>query len=672
MLKKFKDLLYGFLVESNADVRYFHQSYASAMKSGGSYSRVKSLLYLMKLTLLIRILRLKKYKKSKNKTYSKPYCAGAESGLSYSSPGEFAEGLLGFDVVSFDVFDTLLHRPFDRPKDLFHIVGQKLEYPDFADIRARAEYEARKQEKSGEIDIYDIYGYLEKYCGIDAKTGVAAEFETELELLHANAFIKKVYDILAGKNKKIIALTDMYLPCAMIKKILDNCGYNGISEIFVSCEYKKSKRCGDLFEAVREKTGKTLKYIHIGDNPQSDYERAKKQGFAAARYENVNQKGAKYRACDMSAIVGAAWRGVVNAHFHTGLNKYTMAYEYGFMCGGLFVLGYCEYIYKYVQARGIEKILFLSRDGEILKKVYDGLFPGNNSEYVFWSRKAAAKLGSDKFRFDFFRRFILHKTNTNTPISNIFKGMDLTGLLPGFESTRNIPAASALDSKNAETVIEYLIENWGGVQKAYARENENAKNYYAGVVGGCKKICTVDIGWAGSGGVILAYLIKDIWKLNCRSYTVLAGTNSANNAEPDMSEGFLQSGEMTAYMYSQSHNRDIYRFHDPGEMHNIFFEFILSSKSPGFKGFCGTGPAFEEKDSRNDAVTEEIHAGILDFIDIYKRRFKAYDFMFNISGADAYAPFRHLAADKNKYFKKLFENIYFDVGVGDDKKTKIF
>ena len=46
--------------------------------------------------------------------------------------------------------------------------------------------------------------------------------------------------------------------------------------------------------------------------------------------------------------------------------------------------------------------------------------------------------------------------------------------------------------------------------------------------------------------------------------------------------------------------------------------------------------------------------------------------MFNISGADAYAPFMHLAADGNRYFKKLFEDIYFDIGVGDEKKIKIF
>jgi len=672
LLKKIKDAIYGILVESNADVRHFHQRYASSMKRAGRYSRVLSLLYLIKLTLLIRILRLKKYKISKNKNYSKPYCAGAESELSYSSPEAFSEKLPEFDVVSFDVFDTLLLRPFDSPKDLFHIVGQKLEYLDFADIRVRSEYEARKLDKSGEINIYDIYGHMEKYCGIDSETGVKTEFETEFDLLYANPFIKKVYDILIKKNKKIIAVTDMYLPCAMIKKILDNCGYNGISEIFVSCEYKKSKFSGALFEAVKQKTGPDLKYIHIGDNPLSDYERAKKHGFSAVRYKNVNQKGAKHRAYDMSAIVGAAWRGVVNAHFHAGLNKFSMAYEYGFMCGGLFVLGYCGYIYKYVQARGIEKILFLSRDGEILKKVYDGLYPANNSEYVLWSRRAAAKLGSDKFKYDYFRRFIRHKTNTNTSISNVFKRMDLGGLLPEFEKEYNIPGTAGLDSKNAEKLTEYLIGNWEGVQKAYAKENENAKNYYAGVIGGCKKVCTVDIGWAGSGGVILAYLIKDVWNLDCRAYTVLAGTNSAGNAEPDMSEGFLQSEKMSAYLYSQSHNRDIYNSHNPGKMHNVFFEFLLGSKSPGFIGFGDPGLVFEEENIENNALTDEIHAGILDFVNIYKRRFEGYDFMFNISGADAYAPFRHLTADKNKYFKKLFENKYFDVGVGDEKKTKIF
>jgi len=357
---------------------------------------------------------------------------------------------------------------------------------------------------------------------------------------------------------------------------------------------------------------------------------------------------------------------------HNGLTKFSMAYEYGFMCGGLFVLGYCNFIYNYAKSNGVEKILFLSRDGEILKKIYDRLFPGNNSEYVYWSRIAAAKLGSNKYKYDYFRRFIHHKVNSPAPLSKIFHAMELKALLPAFTKNYKTPASAELDAKNAEKIVEYLTENWSDVQQIYAEENEAAKKYYSGIVSGYKKICTVDIGWAGSGGVILAHLIKDVWQLGCESLTLVAGTNSANNYEPNISEGFLQSGQMSAYLYSQSHNRSLYYFHNPSDMHNIFFEFLLSSKSPSLKGFSKSGMIFAPQDSANNNIIDEIQSGITDFADIYTRCFKNYNYMLNISGSDAYAPFRHLTADKNKYFRKIFEDIYFEIGVGDDTKTKIF
>ena len=55
------------------------------------------------------------------------------------APEGLARRLMEYDVISFDVFDTLLFRPFSRPEDLFYIVGQKLDYLDFRRIRMEAE-----------------------------------------------------------------------------------------------------------------------------------------------------------------------------------------------------------------------------------------------------------------------------------------------------------------------------------------------------------------------------------------------------------------------------------------------------------------------------------------------------------------------------------------------------
>lgn len=57
---------------------------------------------------------------------------------------ELLQRLEKMDIVSFDVFDTLIFRALKNPKDLFVLVGNRLEVPKFYDIRVEAETDARK------------------------------------------------------------------------------------------------------------------------------------------------------------------------------------------------------------------------------------------------------------------------------------------------------------------------------------------------------------------------------------------------------------------------------------------------------------------------------------------------------------------------------------------------
>lgn len=50
---------------------------------------------------------------------------------------ETAKALCKADIVSFDVFDTLILRPFSAPADLFYIIGEKLGIPDFRTLRQK-------------------------------------------------------------------------------------------------------------------------------------------------------------------------------------------------------------------------------------------------------------------------------------------------------------------------------------------------------------------------------------------------------------------------------------------------------------------------------------------------------------------------------------------------------
>ena len=93
--------------------------------------------------------------------------------------------------------------------------------------------------------------------------------------------------------------------------------------------------------------------------------------------------------------------------------------------------------------------------------------------------------------------------------------------------------------------------------KKYKEQHKAAKRYYEDILTGCKRAVAVDIGWAGSGAMTLRHLVEQEWYIPCEIIGLIAGTNTVHNSEPDASEPFLQSGKLVAYLYSQSHNRDL-------------------------------------------------------------------------------------------------------------------
>lgn len=98
------------------------------------------------------------------------YSGGSESSLSVRQPPQMlADALAAYDVISFDVFDTLLFRPLAAPADLFDLVGMTLRYPGFRALRIQAEKQARqsRQAHSGyaEVTLEEIWAELSRVPG---------------------------------------------------------------------------------------------------------------------------------------------------------------------------------------------------------------------------------------------------------------------------------------------------------------------------------------------------------------------------------------------------------------------------------------------------------------------------------------------------------------------------
>lgn len=586
----------------------------------------------------------------------------AESVLSVKEkPERLAERLSAYDIVSFDVFDTLLFRPFSSPEDLFYIVGQKLAYLDFRRLRIEAEQRVRencmREKGHREITLSDIYDWLECEAGIPKEEGMRAEQETESGLCFANPYMLEVFRLLQKRGKRIIVLSDMYLPAETIRQMLAKCGFSNLENCFVSCEYGCSKSDGGLYAEIGQLLGPGH-IVHVGDNRISDGENAQKAGWESVLCGNANEAGMPFRAMEMSPVTGSIYRGLVNAHLHNGLKLRDRDYECGFVYGGIFALGYCQFIHDYMQQHRIEKLLFLARDGDILSQVYRLLYPEEDAagkvRYVLWSRLAAVKMTACRNKYDFFRRFLFHKGNQGFTLEQIFEAMELSDLLDGLNET-SLKRTDTLTDRNMHVVKDFMNRRWDEVTAHYENQLVEGRRYYEGILNGAARAAAVDIGWAGSGAMALDVLVNRVWKLNCEITGILAGTNTRHNAEPDMSEAQLAEGRLVSYLFSQAHNRDLWERHNAAQGDNVAMEKLLASPFPGFRGFTGPDWEIQALTPRSDEEArkaERIQTGILDFCRLYLKS-GVDSHIASISGRDAAAPaFLWMESERKKMTKE--------------------
>ena len=655
------------------------QSRASANSVSLSlFDQGKRVFVLGLLNLHYRIFRRKKwfFKDLRLKCAArKPYMNGSES-EGYKRWDNFLlvkYKLLHYDVVSFDIFDTLILRPFQTPSDLFMVLGDKFNQINFKNIRYNAEQYVRSKMEASEghreVTIHDIYKEVNRETGIDVEYGVQTEFQAEKDFCFANPYMLQVFKMLKSQGKKIVITSDMYIPHDMMVELLASCGYTGYDKLYVSCDYKTSKRQGVLYdELIKDNPNK--KIIHVGDNFAVDIVSAQDKGIDAHYYVNCHEQGGKYRADGMSELVGSFYSGIVNTHLHNGTKTYTPYYEYGFTYGGLYITGFCNWIYKKAKEQGVEKILFLARDSDVYIKVFNKMFSDMPNEYVYWSRIANLKYTAEHNRHDFFTRMVVHKAHSvvSSKLEDVLKSAglkEIISLLP----KHNLTADDLLTAELIEPFKTFLVDNYDKIIKIYEKEAKVAENKFREIIGNHKKVAVVDVGWIGSGPMGIKWLVEEKWKLGCEVKCYMAGSM---HRETTINIDKLLSGTIETYIFSRMYNRNLYdvQANTNKGTNNIYFELLTQACHPSFAGFSDNGEyKFDVPEIKNYAMTKEIQKGILDFADKYLDLSKNYTLLRNISGYDAYMPYR-FAIRNVAFVANLFSNTSFSRNVGVNIKNQ--
>lgn len=585
---------------------------------------------------LSRIYRLGMYRKRK-------YPSGRESALcKRSSAQEILQMLKSFDVVSFDVFDTLILRNLLNPADVFYLTGMKLGISGFKALRERAQREAvRRKKEQGqgiEVTLSEIYEVIWEWHGLDKEIGMDAELSVEMAVCRDNPYWHDVFDSLQAAGKQIVIVTDMYLPGKAIRELLLHCGYEmDHVEVFVSCEEGTGKREGTLFCRMGQKMGKNIECIHIGDSRVADVRAARQAGWSALYYKDVHTAGKYYRHFSKNMIASSIYGGILNAGLHSGKVDMTALEEFGFCYYGPLAVGYCDWLAELALDKQIDKFLFVSRDGYLLREIWERHFATIPSEYVITSRHALTQINVREGLELFLQQNIIpqarkHELSMGALLRKL-QLEEMASLLQGSGLREDV----VLCRQNLHDFISFLYQQKDEICRIYGDSILAAERYFQQIVGDCGRVCVVDVGWLGTSCLGIHDFLKSHmgWRGD-----VIGAQIGVECGEQNME--FLSRRKIYSYAFAPDQNREIYRDHGFG-LCSVVDEIVFSAPEPCLRRYRldrEGNPFFEfmQEPEENCKIVKEVQGGVRKYVDHYCSLMKDLKLAISLPAASVYKP----------------------------------
>ncbi len=324
------------------------------------------------------------------------------------------------NVISFDIFDTLLIRKVYESQDVFMLLDREYEMNHpfvFSAERKRAENMLLEHM---EPNIHQIYEQLKKnqpsLSDQDCEVMLRMELKKEMQVLMLRERMRECLRYCADHGKRVFLVSDMYWPEEILEKILAKFGIVQYEKLFVSCDYGKSKRNG-LFRFMKEYVEERETCLHIGDHPEADGTAAKKEGL------DVYLVQSPVKMMELSTYAPLlSWLGGIESHLMLGLlaselfsDPFSLYHSkgkptikenksFGYLLIAPLVISFLIWMMDRVRNAGQAVILFSARDGWLMRKVYRQLVERfqldrmPSDEYLLISRRAVMNLekGQDR------------------------------------------------------------------------------------------------------------------------------------------------------------------------------------------------------------------------------------------------------------------------------------
>ncbi|MGC9195970.1 MAG: HAD family hydrolase [Syntrophobacteraceae bacterium] len=452
-------------------------------------------------------------------------------------PGSAYEGFCKLlplvEVVSFDIFDTLLLRKTRRPTDVFVYMESEarkiLDNPGapFSELRVNAEAIARRRalEKHDfrDTNLEEIYSVLGELTGVDEsalKALIELEMVCEQRLIYANPDTARLFDLAGSQGKSITFTSDMYLPRSKMAHLLQVNGFCA-ENLLISSEARVTKHGGELFDLVIDKFGgDPANILHIGDNEWSDFQQARRRGLQALHWRPRSEQipfvdqGGTYAANGDWDLSSSIYTGLARKRRLTHPLDCAKAPDFwkavGYELIGPLYLSFVTWTIRQARQLDVDKLFFLARDGYYLSKVFAILKErwrfSLDADYIYASRRLLnlpriRAIDADALAFltepnpcmclgDFFERIGLDPAAYSNRICDFG--------LTSFAQVMTTAQGAFISDRLRDKVRRLIVGISGDILAIAAQERDRLLSYLTDTGIGSASSAIVDIGWQAS------------------------------------------------------------------------------------------------------------------------------------------------------------------------------
>lgn len=589
-------------------------------------------------------------------------------------------------VISFDMFDTLVTRPIERPEDLYLILDKyyseiTASTTNFRKLRVEAERFLRRRiiSEAGEIEdvtLSEIYEVLIDEFSVPSEVAELLE-QKECELEKSLSIVREsgkcLFDDALKSGKKVIITSDMYLMKEHLKGILTSNGFEADVPIYVSSDIKKRKISGNLYRYILDDLSISAEeMIHIGDNMESDCTCASKLGirtvYLPSSMDTLKKHGCynqvqkicrdltDWEKASQSVGIGIARKMAANFYFDNPFREFVPESDYnadpyfvGFAALGMEVLSLVRWLAEAAQRDGIQKLIFLSRDGYLPKIIYDKYRAFHpelpESDYIYTSRLSLLP-AMLRTKSDFFD--IPTDINYQTP-RKLLKLLSFCDKKSNTESNINedevIEAESGfeiddkLDRSGYQRFIRYFLDNRYD-KNLHDLAIDNIRKYLDKAFVSNVKIGIFDMGYSGRIPAAICSVINE------KPYVYFFHTDSVSH-----------------YQYEKRYGFKIQSFFDFNPyMESSLREYSYLEVGPSCIGYdADINPIFDKGPAVGYAeAAHSMQQGAIDFVEKYLEYFSKYENETNSRFIDGSVIFEAFLRFTSEYDKNIYDKVLID------------